>query len=187
MTLLDELHQKHKDRLSRLNRGQQISPVEVRRHDDLEQLVANLGRENAALCADLSDMRKQLKAYSEMLSRLVTMEGGEKPRFNEIIEAVCEYYNVSRTDIMSSRRTGDLAMPRQIICYLGRNLTGMSFPQMGKRLGGRDHTTALRAANKILRQIPTDELLADDISVLNVKIGAKVMARRFGPNVEPLT
>lgn len=146
-----------------------------------------LGKAVRTLTNEVNELKRKLAVHSEIIGRFVVQETDEKPRFQEIIEAVCEYYDVTKNDVLSSRRTGILVMPRQIICYLGRELTGMSYPQMGRRLGGRDHTTALHGSNKIRAAMQTDAVLSDDISVLEIKIGAKVMKRRFGGNIEPLT
>jgi chromosomal replication initiation ATPase DnaA len=186
MTLVEELHQQHKERLARMGgthfEAEQKQPVPSQ-NEKLTKLMAGY----AALSADFAVLKRQVQVQSEMLGKLVATEGDDKPRFGEIIDAVCEYYEITKNDVLSSRRTGDLVMPRQIICYLGRHLTGMSFPQMGRRLGGRDHTTALHGANKIQRMLADNETLADDINVLEMKIGAKVISRRFGPNVVPMT
>lgn len=179
MTVLEDLHQRHKERVARMG-GVPMPPP--------RPLTSNVDESDAidALTKEVSELKRKLAVHSEIIGRFVVQETDEKPRFHEIIEAVCEYYDVTKNDVLSSRRTGILVVPRQIICYLGRHLTGMSFPQMGRRLGGRDHTTAMHGANKIGALMQKDALLADDISVLEIKIGAKVMHRRFGSNVEPL-
>ena len=181
MTLVEEMHQQHLARQARLG-GASLPPRPKAKNDDNAKQ-----KDFEKLAVEVASLKRQLQIQSEIIGKLITTESDEKPRFGEIIECVCEFYEVSRNDVMSSRRTGDLVMPRQIICYLGRNLTGMSFPQMGRKLGGRDHTTALHGANKIHRLMREDPTLADDISVLELRIGAKVMERRFGPNVVTLS
>jgi chromosomal replication initiation ATPase DnaA len=181
MTLVEELHQKHKERIARLNKPPAPKPPPAA---DAEQ-IANLKCEIDRLSAEVSSLKRHYAAHDDLIGRLVILEGSEKPRFTEIMQCVCEYYNVTRNDVASARRTADLVLPRQIICYLGRTLTGMSFPQMCRHLGDRDHTTALHSANKIEQQLKADEILRDDIDILKLRIAAKVMARQFGPNVKP--
>jgi hypothetical protein len=67
----------------------------------------------------------------------------------EIQRVVSRYYNVSKVDLLSERRTANIVRPRQVAMYLSRKLTLRSFPYIGLRFGGRDHTTALHAVGKI--------------------------------------
>lgn len=66
-----------------------------------------------------------------------------------IMRAVCRFYDVSSKDICSKRREHFIAWPRQVFAYLCRELTRLSFPQIGEKTGNRDHTTAYHACNKI--------------------------------------
>lgn len=177
MTLVEDFHRQHKERLARMN-GQQPSQPDNRQ-------IVQLTQDVAALSAELHALKQKCALHADLLGKVIATESDEKPKFGEIVDCVCDYYKVSRHDLMSARRTAELVMPRQIICYLGRHLTGMSFPQMGRRLGGRDHTTALHGANKVHDQAKTDDLLRDDLDILEMKIGAKVMERRYGANVSP--
>jgi chromosomal replication initiator protein len=73
---------------------------------------------------------------------------------------VARHYNVSRTDICSARRTANVVRPRQVAMYLAKTLTLRSLPEIGRRFGGRDHTTVLHAVRKIAALIPKDAELA---------------------------
>lgn len=175
---LQSMHQAHKDRVSRMGGNNPYVPSSPASDRQLAELTLQMD----AMVGRLAAMEKQHRVHTALIGRLLsTHTDDDKPKFGEIMDSVCEFYNVTRNDLLSSRRTADLVMPRQIVCYLGRHMTGMSFPQMGRRLGGRDHTTALHAATKISRLLEgVDETLRDDIDVLQMKIGAKVMERRFG-------
>lgn len=89
---------------------------------------------------------------------------------SEIIAAVCEFYEVSGNDLVSSCRQARIVYPRQVAIYLCRELTPRSFPLIGKMFGGRDHTTALYAWRKIGALVKTDERMCDEIDVLIRKI-----------------
>ena len=67
----------------------------------------------------------------------------------EIQRMVARQYNVSRADLLSSRRTANVVRPRQVAMYLAKTLTLRSLPEIGRRFGGRDHTTVLHAVRKI--------------------------------------
>jgi len=80
-----------------------------------------------------------------------------------IKKTVCKHFNIKVSDIESSKRTKNLAFPRQIAMYLCREITGESFPKIGEFFGGRDHTTVLHAYQKITGEIKTNESLKDII------------------------
>lgn len=67
----------------------------------------------------------------------------------QIQRVVAAHYNILITDIRSARRTANIVRPRQVAMYLCRTLTNKSYPEIGLRFGGRDHTTVLHAFNKI--------------------------------------
>lgn len=80
-----------------------------------------------------------------------------------IINAVSSYFGLTVAELASLSRKKDLVLPRQIAMYIIRQKLGSSFPTIGEELGGRDHTTAMHACNKIAEQLKTDEKLKADI------------------------
>jgi hypothetical protein len=127
----------------------------------------------------LDELYEIVSRQGELLAQAAKGIVDTRPTFTEIMDVVCEFYGVSHVDLKSARRTAVFARPRQISCYLGRQLTGMSLPQIGRRLGGRDHTTILHNANKIASEGNVDEVLRDDIDVLELKISEKVLNRQM--------
>lgn len=98
------------------------------------------------------------EVFQEHQPRSVTMD--------DIIEAVCEYYAVTRSEILGKRRNRSIALPRQMAMYLCRQLTSASLPAIGDCLGGRDHSTILHGCNKIeelLDTMPTMQAAKNDI------------------------
>ncbi len=75
-------------------------------------------------------------------------------------------YNVSRADLLSSRRTANVVRPRQVAMYLAKVLTLRSLPEIGRRFGGRDHTTVLHAVRKIENLAGNDSAFAEEIEAL---------------------
>ena len=75
---------------------------------------------------------------------------------DEIIESVSEVFDVPVEKIMSSDRTKDVALTRQVVMYLMREEANASLPQIGQAMGGRDHTTVLHACEKVSRLMQTD-------------------------------
>ena len=76
---------------------------------------------------------------------------------SEIQAAACEHFGLSREELVSSSRVSRIAWPRQVAMYLARELTDESLPAIGRRFGGRDHTTVLHAWRRITVRIGDDE------------------------------
>jgi chromosomal replication initiator protein len=90
----------------------------------------------------------------------------KRVKIEDIQRLVANHYNVSRADILSSRRTATVVRPRQIAMYLAKSLTLRSLPEIGRRFGGRDHTTVLHAVRKIEGMVVKDQELATEIDHL---------------------
>jgi chromosomal replication initiation ATPase DnaA len=78
-----------------------------------------------------------------------SVEEKRYPPIAEIITTVSRFYGVSENDIKSHRRQVTITRPRQIVMYLARNLTLLTLPQIGRKLGDRDHTTIMHGIAKI--------------------------------------
>lgn len=87
-------------------------------------------------------------------------------RIDDILQVIGRHYNVSRTDLLSPRRDRSIVRPRQVGMYLAKKLTSRSLPEIGKRFGGRDHSTVLHAVRKIEGMLGKDEALAREVSLL---------------------
>ena len=70
-----------------------------------------------------------------------------------IQEVVAKYFNIEKKDLISTKKSNDIAHPRQIAMYLCRTLAQMSFPKIGADFGNRDHTTVMHAVTKIEKEI----------------------------------
>lgn len=126
---------------------------------------------------DLEGAFNQIVAQSEFLGTAITLESvqetlsdsrymmGQRLTVDRIQRAVCEVFSVTPTDMVSKRRARIIARPRQVAMYLCKKLTKRSLPDIGRRFGGRDHTTVMHAVKRI------DQLRADDAS-FNAQIEA---------------
>ncbi len=90
-----------------------------------------------------------------------------------IMQVVCKFFNIKVGDLVSANRSKNVAYPRQIAMYLCRSVINMTFPQIGKDFGGKDHTTVLHAYNKInneyLTDLSTKDLIDDIKKTLSTK------------------
>lgn len=86
-----------------------------------------------------------------------------KLTFNQIVELVCNFYNIPKKKIIGPNRKMDIVRARQVIIYLIRERLNKSYPFIGKKLGGRDHTTILYSYSKIKKEIEKNKKLKNDI------------------------
>jgi len=128
---------------------------------------------------DLEGALNRLLAHSKLTGQPVTMEMAEREvrdlirpqepkrvKIEDIQRVVARQYNVSRSDLLSSRRTANVVRPRQVAMYLAKTLTLRSLPEIGRRFGGRDHTTVLHAVRKIEGLVNNDNTLSEEIELL---------------------
>jgi len=128
---------------------------------------------------DLEGALNRLLAHSKLTGQPITLEMAEREvrdlirpqepkrvKIEDIQRVVARQYNVSRADLLSSRRTANVVRPRQVAMYLAKTLTLRSLPEIGRRFGGRDHTTVLHAVRKIENLVTTDTALAEEIELL---------------------
>jgi chromosomal replication initiator protein len=128
---------------------------------------------------DLEGAVNRLLAHNKLSGQPVTLEMAEREmrdlirpaepkrvRIEDIQRIVARQYNVSRADLLSSRRTANVVRPRQVAMYLAKILTLRSLPEIGRRFGGRDHTTVLHAVRKIEALTGNDTALAEEIESL---------------------
>jgi chromosomal replication initiator protein len=87
-------------------------------------------------------------------------------KIDDILKVVGRHYNVAKADLLSPRRSRTVVVPRQVGMYLAKKLTSRSLPEIGRRFGGRDHSTVLHAVRKIDEQVRVDEKLAKDVALL---------------------
>ncbi|MGB8290183.1 MAG: chromosomal replication initiator protein DnaA, partial [Rhizobium ruizarguesonis] len=107
-----------------------------------------------------------IERVDELLAHLVGSGEPRRVRIEDIQRIVARHYNVSRQELVSNRRTRVIVKPRQIAMYLSKTLTPRSFPEIGRRFGGRDHTTVLHAVRKIEELISGDTKLSHEVELL---------------------
>jgi len=90
--------------------------------------------------------------------------------YKRIIQAVAEFYDLKEKEILSSTRKKEIVKPRQIAMYLLRNELKTSFPFIGKKFGGKDHTTAIYACKKIKKELKEDSKLSNELELIKERI-----------------
>ena len=134
---------------------------------------------------ELEGALNKLKAYHQLkktvpdlalvktlVSHLENSASGRVLTPKYIIQSVAEFFDIRIQDILGESREKRLAYPRQIIMFLMRRETKSSFPAIGMELGGRDHTTAMHACKKIIKDIEKDPKVREEIAQIRQKLFA---------------
>lgn len=100
------------------------------------------------------------------LADLIRARDAKRVRIEDILKIVSRHYKVPRNELLSARRSRDVVRPRQIAMYLAKALTSRSLPEIGRRFGGRDHTTVLHSVRKVEQMIKDDLELGQEIELL---------------------
>lgn len=89
---------------------------------------------------------------------------------DEIQREVCNYFHIKLRDMVGPKRHRAIAHPRMVSMYLARKLTRMSFPEIGARYGGKDHSTVISAVRKIERLCREDETIRAEVEAIESRL-----------------
>lgn len=124
------------------------------------RIIAHATLTNAKINRDLA--REVLKDVFSTAGKAITPE--------RIKSLVCRHFNISIQDMESSKRSRNLAFPRQVAMYICRDLTDLSLPKIGEVFGKRDHTTVLHACDKISSELKTSDNLKNVVETIETEI-----------------
>ncbi len=131
---------------------------------------------------ELEGVLNNIIVRTAYMNRPVTMETveealGELPvkaerriTVDDIQKSVASYFSITVDDLISKRRTKAVVRPRHIAMYLAKTMTTRSLPDIGRRFGGRDHSTVIHAVNKITETLTSDAVLAEDVEALRRRL-----------------
>ncbi len=127
---------------------------------------------------ELEGALTRITAHAQLVGRAITLESAQdvlhdllrandrRLTIEEIQKRVAEHFNIRLGDMHSARRARQVARPRQVAMYLCKQLTLRSLPEIGRKFGGRDHTTVMHAVRKVEELQAIDSALAEDIELL---------------------
>ena len=107
---------------------------------------------------------------SKSLLKNVLFSSGRAISVKKIIQAVVEFYDLKEKELLSSSRKKEIVKPRQVAMYLLREELKSSYPSIGRKFGGKDHTTAIHSYEKILKELETSENLNNEISMIKERV-----------------
>jgi len=116
------------------------------------------------------NVKPTLESSKALLASFGPSQSKKSVTPKHILNTVASYFDVSITDILGACREKRLAFPRQIIMFLMREEISSSFPSIGNEIGGRDHTTAMHACDKIRRELEENPKLRQDIDLIKQRI-----------------
>ena len=127
---------------------------------------------------ELEGALNRIMAHATLVGRPITLESTQevlhdllrandrRVTIEEIQKRVSAHFNVRIADMHSARRARAVARPRQVAMYLSKQLTSRSLPEIGRKFGGRDHTTVMHAVRKVEELKATDSSFAEDVELL---------------------
>jgi chromosomal replication initiator protein len=139
------------------------------------EVIEFLARKITANVRELEGALNRVVAYAALVNAPVTLQftretladllraHEKKLTIDEIQRKVAEYYALKMADLLSARRAREVARPRQVAMYLAKKLTPRSLPEIGRRFGGRDHTTVMHAVKRIEELRAADSELNNDV------------------------
>jgi chromosomal replication initiator protein len=102
---------------------------------------------------------------STVLKDIIT-SSNKKVDTADIISVVCKHFSLTKEEILSGKRKKELVLPRQIAIFLIREQTTKSLPEIGKIMGGKDHTTIMHAERKIAELLKVDQIIKESVEDL---------------------
>ena len=127
---------------------------------------------------ELEGALNRVVAHSQLVGRDISLEtcqdvlhdllraNDRRVTIEEIQKRVAEHFNIRMSDMHSARRARAVARPRQVAMYLAKQLTARSLPEIGRKFGGRDHTTVMHAIRKVEELSQHDAAIAEDVELL---------------------
>jgi chromosomal replication initiator protein len=134
---------------------------------------------------ELEGSLTRLGAFASLTKSIITLELTKEVLQNtlkssrtevtieNIQKTICDYFNIKITDLKAKRRTQNIALPRQVAMYLCRKHTETSFPAIGNKFGGRDHSTVIHASRTIEKRIKEDPHMQKTIEKLERNLNVK--------------
>ncbi|MEK7087280.1 MAG: chromosomal replication initiator protein DnaA [Patescibacteria group bacterium] len=148
-------------------------------YEILEYIASNIkknireleGALNRLITSNLNSNKKDLNIneVKKVLNSIINTPK-KSTTLKNIIKAVAEFYDISEKDLLERSRKKEIVKPRQVIMYLLREELKSSFPFIGLKIGGRDHTTAIHACDKIRKEIELDQNFSDEINIIREKL-----------------
>jgi len=154
------------------------SRIEAMNIDVPNNVLEFIARKISSNVRELEGALNKVVAHSNLMKRDITLEGAQTIlrdllrcnqktiTIDDIKKAVADHCNVKISDMNSARRARNVARPRQVAMYLSKRLTPSSLPEIGRKFGGRDHTTVMHAVKKVEELCGNDSDFQEDVRLM---------------------
>jgi chromosomal replication initiator protein len=144
-----------------------------------DEVVDHLATTIEGNIRELEGALNTILCQSQLLGRTLSLDevrvlikNSTRPRkslaVTDVVDKIARFYNVEPASIYEKTRRKEVVKPRQLIMYILREDFQVSYPAIGQKLGGRDHTTVIHSCEKIKREIKEDEELEDEVSQIRL-------------------
>ncbi len=165
-------------RIAIINRKAELEDIHLPR--EVALFIAQTVRNNVR---ELEGTLLRLAVKADLLKEPITpelardvlrghlMHGRSIPSVEAIQKATCDYFNLRLSDLKSQKRQRSISLPRMIAMYLCRQRLGTSYPELGDRFGGKDHTTVINAVRKVTSLLEADMQVREAVDTLEKRLG----------------
>ena len=166
----------YETKMAILNKRAELDHLDI--PDDVMQFVANNITSNIR---ELEGALNKICVFARLENRPISLPLAEQALKDAIdnqreittqliVSVVAEHYNISVEDILSKKKSKEIANPRQICMYLSRKYTDDSLQNIGKYIGNRDHTTVMHGSDKISKALNHDDILKNNVEIITKKL-----------------
>ncbi|MBC7907771.1 MAG: chromosomal replication initiator protein DnaA, partial [Rhodospirillaceae bacterium] len=143
-----------------------------------QKVMEFLAHKIASNVRELEGALNRVVAHAQLVGRAINLESTQEVlhdllkasdrriTIEEIQKRVAEHFNIKLAEMSSARRSRQVARPRQVAMYLAKQLTSRSLPEIGRKFGGRDHTTVMHAVKKVEELKGADQNFSEDVELL---------------------
>ena len=144
-----------------------------------QKVIEFLAHKITSNVRELEGALNRVVAHATLVGRPVTLEttqevlhdllraNDRRISIDDIQKQVANHYNIKVSDMHSARRSRAVARPRQVAMYLSKKLTSKSLPEIGRKFGGKDHTTVMHAVKRVEELMAADQEMANDVELLD--------------------
>lgn len=137
-------------------------------HSNVRELEGALNRIKAHI--ELQNITPDLTTIKNVLATLSNLPRTDSLTPDHVIKVVTKFFDITTEELLGKGRSKKIVYPRQIVMYLLREELQSSYPTIGKEIGGRDHTTAMHACQKMSKALETDEKIRQDYNLIKQKL-----------------
>lgn len=177
---LARLYDAHPERALNGFRPRRVGELEAENEQLLEQIERlkeannhnkqNLHKANVDVRLLQDRVNEQQKKIDQLIANADGNLVGGVPTVRRVVETVAQFYGVRWMELCGVCRTQGLVRARHVAIYLARELTGKSFPIIGRAMGGRDHSTTMHGHGRISEMLLEDDRLRDELTLIKLRI-----------------